>query len=689
MSTLQKFCFISLNHLDHFAFFVLSYNFSSNLYERELMKVWGIVALMCLFVTSVFAKSFNLASPDGKLEAKIDVTRTLNFSIKFDGEELAKDCEIALYTSLGKFGVNPKFSTQKTSSVKKTIKPTWGTKAQILDNFNRLVLKFDGYSVEFRAYNDAFAYRFISEKKGEIIVNSETAKFPFDAGCDAYVHKVGSFHCFFEDNYRRLKLADINRQTPMVAIPFVFDAGKVRVAILDSDVTKYPKMNLKVSAEGVISGAYAPYPKEMEKKGGLLMPKTTEPYIAKSEATRTFPWRAILFARSDKELVENDIQYKLSSPSKIKDTSWIELGTCAWDWWNNWGLFGVDFEAGQNMDTYKYYIDFASKFGMKYFLLDEGWLGNNDEIATRKPKVDIKELVEYAKAKNVKLLLWALVRPFNYDAAKILDRAKEWGVAGMKIDFMERDDQQSVDLFEEIARLAAERKLIIDFHGCAPSSGLHRTYPNVVNFEGVRGGENNKGHGVFAMTPSHNVDLVFTRSLAGPMDYTAGAMLNLGRGRQNCNPIRPYAQGTRAHQMAMYVCYFEPLKMLSDSPTEYEKEPDCATFMGNCPTVWDETKVLDGKIGEYVVMLRRSGKTWYIGAMSGQANGDKEIEISLNFLPNGEFEMESFADGKNSHRIGYDYKREVKTVKSDDKLKIKMSRVGGGFAAKLTPKSAK
>lgn len=650
------------------------------------MKIWGVFALFCFMFASAHGKAFPLSSPDGKLDAEVEVSKTLGFSIKFDGKSIVENCQIAMNTSLGNFGVNPKLVSKSFSSVKKEINPVWANKNKILDSYNRLLLKFDGFSVEFRAYDDAFAYRFICDKKGEIIVNSETAKYPFDGAMDAYPQKVGSFHCWFEDVYRRMKLCEISKHMPMVALPFVFDAGNVKVAILDSDVFEYPKMNLKFSENGEIQGAFAPYPKEFENKGRLFMPKSTEDFIAKSSAARTFPWRAMLFARTDAELVENSIQYKLASPSKIKDTSWIETGTCAWDWWNDWGLFGVDFVAGQNMPTYKYYVDFASKFGMKYFLLDEGWIGNNDLVATMQPKIDIKELVKYAEERNVKILLWALVRPFNKDAVKILDRAKEWGVAGLKIDFMERDDQQAVDLFEKIASLAAERKLVVDFHGCAPSSGLHRKYPNVINFEGVRGGENNKGGGIGSMSPSHNIDLVFTRSLAGPMDYTPGAMRNLTKGNVNSMPSMPNARGTRAHQMAMYVCYFEPLKMLCDSPSAYMKEPDCAAFMAQCPTVWDDTRVIDGKIGEYVLMLRRSGKNWYVGAMSAV---DKEIELDLDFLPKGEFTMESFADGVNFERVGFDYKREVRDVNSSSKIKIKMTRLGGGFVAKITPKSAK
>lgn len=649
------------------------------------MKLWGGFTLFCLILASAYGKTFPLSSPDGKLDVEIDVSKTLGFSVKFDGEPIVENCQIALDTSLGNFGENPKFVSKTAATVKKGIKPVWGGNSNILDNYNRLTLKFDKFSVEFRAYDDAFAYRFICDKKGEIIVKSETAKYPFNPEFNSYPQPVGSFHCFFEDNYRRMKIGDINRHLKMAALPFVLDTGKIKVAIIDSDVSAYPKMNLKFSG-GAVEGAYAPYPKEFENKGRLFLPKTTDDFIAKSSANRTFPWRAMLFARADTELVENDIQYKLASPSKIKDVSWIEAGTCAWDWWNNWGVFGVDFKAGQNMETYKYYVDFASKFGMKYFLLDEGWLGNNDLIATMQPKIDVKELVEYANEKGVKILLWALVRPFDKDAAKILDRVKEWGVAGLKIDFIERDDQQAVDLFEKIASLAAERKLIVDFHGCAPSSGLHRTYPNVINFEGVRGGENNKGGGVANMTPSHNVDLVFMRSLAGPMDYTPGAMRNLTYGGFGTNSVQPSAQGSRAHQMAMYVCFFEPLKMLSDSPSLYLKEPECTAFMASCPTSWDETRVLEGKIGEYVLMLRRKDNVWYIGAMSA---GEKNLELDLGFLPKGEFEMESFADSINSDRVGSDYKREVKSVNSGSKIKIKMTRGGGGFAAKITPQKAK
>lgn len=396
---------------------------------------------MCFSLTSLLAKSFPLASPDGKLLAEIDASKTIGFSIKFDGESVVENCEIAMDTSLGNFGVNSRFISAKTSTVKKEIQTVWANSDKFLDGYKRLVLRFDGFSVEFRAHDDAFAYRFICEKNGEITVRGESAKYPFDPSFNSYAQKVDSWRCAYEDIYRRIKHGDILKHMNMVALPFVFDTGKLKVAIVDSDLTKYPKMDLKFTEDAVMTGAYAPYPKSFEKTGPLLAPKEMEDFIAKSEAKRTFPWRAVLFARSDAELLENPILCKLASSSKIKDVSWIKTGTCAWDWRHGQRLYGVDFAAGQNMETHKFHIDFASKFGVPFYLPDAGWI-DGDEISTAQPRADIGELVEYARQRNVKIILWSLIRPFyeTSEAEKILDRAKNWGAAGLKIDFIERDD---------------------------------------------------------------------------------------------------------------------------------------------------------------------------------------------------------------------------------------------------------
>ena len=405
----------------------------------------------------------------------------------------------------------------------------------------------------------------------------------------------------------------------------------------------------------------------------------TKDYLARTKGTRVFPWRVFIMSKNDAGLIESDLVFKLAAPNKIADTKWIRPGHVAWDWWNANNIYGVDFRAGINNDTYKYYIDFASKNGIEYIILDEGWykLGN---VLEQVSGIDVQALCKYAESKHVGVILWVVWKSFWDKMDEAVVQYEKWGVKGVKVDFMQRDDQKVVNFYLEAIKKTAEHHLLIDFHGAYKPDGIGRTWPNALTREGVKGMENDKWSR--DITPEHDVTLPFTRMVAGPMDYTPGAMVNMDSANFTPNFTRPESQGTRVHQIALYVIFESPLQMLSDSPSNYMKEKESTDFIVNIPVVWDDIKVLDGKIGDYLLLARRSGKEWFAGALTDWTSRDMDMDLS--FLPEGRYRMEVFQDGINADRYAGDYKHFRMDVKSGDKLKIHLAP-GGGWAARISP----
>jgi len=401
-------------------------------------------------------------------------------------------------------------------------------------------------------------------------------------------------------------------------------------------------------------------------------------YIAVTKGTRTLPWRVIGIAEKDGDLLTNQLIYLLAKPSQVRDTSWIKPGKVAWDWWNDWNVYNVDFKAGVNTETYKYYIDFAAKYGIPYIILDEGWYRNGDVLDVV-PAVNMEELTGYAKQKNVGVILWVLWNKLDDQLEKALDQYAKWGVKGVKVDFMQRSDQKLINYYHKVSRETAKRKMLVDFHGDQKPATMVRTWPNLISTEGVRGMEWSKWSA--ETDPDHDVTLPFTRMFLGPMDYTPGAMLNAQKHMFRGINDRPMSQGTRCHQLAMYVVFESPLQMLSDSPSNYLREPEMMEFLAPVPTEWDETKVLDGKIAQYVAVARRNGKDWYVGAMTNWSA--RELDIDFSFLPEGTFSLQAYQDGVNADRMGSDYKMSKAQVNRGTKLKIGLAP-GGGWAGRIT-----
>ncbi|WP_418698669.1 glycoside hydrolase family 97 protein [Bacteroides sp.] len=671
------------------------------------MRNITIQTLCLLFIClgTARAQQYQLASPNGKLTVTVDVATDLTWKIDHDGTAVLQPSAIGMQgqdeMSAKKkitFGKNIKVTRAERKSVKTSFPTPIYKKAQVEDVYNELTLKCrGGYNVQFRAYDDGAAYRFISSQRGNIIVLNETADFNFAKAYKAFVPYVndmrsGERYCYsFESYYDEIKLSQIATDSLAITPLLVDLEGGKRAVIMEAGLEDYPGMFLTVNpgTHQGLQAAFAPYPLE-EMIGGHnrlnLVPTKRADYIARTTANRTFPWRVVLVTEKDTQLANNDMAQRLAPACRINDTSWIKPGKVAWDWWNTCNLTGVDFEAGMNTPTYKAFIDFAAANGLEYIIIDEGWSGE-ESLLEISPKINLEELLAYGKQKGVGIILWASWRNTAKEVEEVFSRYAQMGVKGFKIDFFDRDDQPLIQSVALIAECAAKHRLLLDLHGLKPY-GIQRTYPNILNFEGVKGLENAKWEPIVNGAPLHNfprydVTAPYLRMLAGPMDYTPGAMMNATRGTFRAINDHPMSQGTRVHQMAMYTLFEAPLQMLADSPNKYQKEQECTDFIAQVPTTFDETVALAGEIGEYITLARRKGDTWYIASMTDWT--PRDCTIDLSFLGDGNYEAEIFADGINAHREATDYKKEVRSVNSGDKLHVHMAS-GGGWTARIYKK---
>ena len=635
-------------------------------------------------------QTFTIESPDSGIVLKVNLDENIHLSVSKNSQPVISPSRIAMNLKSGEtLGAKPQLLDSEQKAVRDSIDAINYKKDVIEDHYNELVLRFkDDYGLVFRAYNSGVAYRFVTSKKGEITVNFEEVNFNFPEDHMIYIpyandpqHDV--YQISFENLYQHIPLSEIDKDTVAFAPVLVELPNGIKAGITEADLESYPGMFLKAGDKNFsLKGDFANYPLA-EVQGGHndLQSFVTEraDYIARTSGTRQFPWRVVIISEEDKELLNNDMVYKLAAPSRIEDVSWIEPGKVAWDWWNDWNISGVDFHAGINTETYKYYIDFASEYDIENILLDEGWAPRG-EIMSTIPEIDLPEILEHAEEKGVGVWLWSGYLPLAQNMDEALEYYSEMGIKGLKVDFMNRDDQKMVDFYYDLSKKAADHNLMLDFHGSYKPTGLQRTYPNVVNFEGVYGLENAKWAN--PDFPMYDTRVPFIRMLAGPMDYTPGAMKNAKKTNFRAVHSAPMSQGTRAHQLALYVLYESPFNMLADNPTNYMDESESTRFIASIPTTFDETVALGGAVGEYAAIARRKGDTWYVGAITNW--NDREIELDLSFLPPGDFEAVIFRDGINAHREGTDYERQVVKVSQNDELKIRMAP-GGGWATRIYP----
>lgn len=662
------------------------------------MKNFLLMIFLCFSIVTFGQKKYKISSPDGKLVANITLGQEIEYSISYLDDLILDQSKIAVELTKGKsFGIGSNLKSMKTTSVNQMIASPFYKRKEIQDTYNMMTLDFkENFRLIFRAYNEGIAYRFESTGKNTFEVKNELSEFNFAKDYNTYIPYVktkskdieGQYFNSFENIYTHAPLTKMNK-TQLTFTPLVVELDKgVKVCIAESDLENYPGMYIlnPNNSTSLISN-FAPLPISSQQGGHNMLQQVVterESFIAKCKAGQKLPWRIVIVASKDKELADSDMVYKLASQSRLQDISWIQPGKVAWEWWNHWGLSGVDFEAGVNNDTYMAYIDFASRNNIEYVILDEGWAVNlQADLFQVVPEIDLQKIINYAKEKNVGIILWAGYYAFDRDMEKVCKHYSEMGVKGFKIDFMDRDDQEMVDFHYRAAKIAAQYKMLVDFHGSYKPTGLNRTYPNVINYEGVNGLEQMKWTGTELDQVTYDVTFPFIRMVAGPVDYTQGAMRNATKRTHRGINDEPMSQGTRCRQLAEYVIFESPLNMLCDSPVNYEREKECTEFIATIPTVWDNTISLDGKIGEYISIARQKDNTWYVGALT---NWDaRDLVLDLSFLGEGDFVAEVFQDGANANRIASDYKKQTITIPENKKLKIAMAQ-GGGYVMKINKK---
>jgi len=657
------------------------------------MYKFFLVAFLCVFIQlQVFSqRQYMLSSPDKHIEVTVVAADSMRWSVKVKGKTVLAPSPLALRLATGEtLGNKAAISQAKTETVDTKFKAFFYKKDFVSDHYNQLTLTCKGdFGVIFRCYDDGVAYRFFTTRKNDLVVTSEDVSFNFDGNYASFVPHVRDlrgteqFIQSFEALYTRKTVASVSKDT-LAFLPALVDEKEYKVVLLEADVEDYPGMFLRGTGSTRLKGVFAPYPLA-EYQGGYhglnTMVSKRADYIAKVKGARKFPWRSIVIADRDAALLNNDMVQKLASPSRLADVTWVKPGKVAWDWWNDWNISHVDFRAGVNTDTYKYYIDFASENKLEYVILDEGW-SNDLDMMDVSPKMNLTEILAYANQKNVGIILWGGWYAVHQKMDEVFKRYSAMGVKGFKIDFMDRDDQPMVQSLYTIAEYAAHYKMLVDYHGMYKPTGLQRTYPNVVNFEGVKGMENVKWTPNDDV-PRYDVTIPFIRMMAGPVDYTPGAMRNATKSNFRPSNNLPMSQGTRCHQLAMYVVFEAPLQMMADNPTAYKKEQECTDFIVKVPTVFNETVALDGSVGEYVAIARKKDAVWYVGAMTNW--NERDVTFDFSFLGAGNFEAEIFKDGMNADHDATDYKKEIRAVSSADKLTIHLAP-GGGVAMRIYKK---
>ncbi len=642
--------------------------------------IYSLIAALACVSVSAAEKTLTLSSPDGKNIVTVETTPSLTYSVSRNGAAVLSPSPIAMNVSGEVWGESGPAKKVVRTTVDQIVHfPVARKYPSTREHYNQLELQYKNYSVQLRAYNDAVAYRFVGKAKTTGDVLSEKVRYNFAEDYTAYTLMTKNLQNWFEENYTVKPFSQQPKDSISIQ-PVMVDEGKCKVVLSEANLYNYAGLYYKTDGNA-FEGVFAYYPKTEEpyEGGAKTYVVTREDYIVRCALDRSFPWRVMGLFDREADILNSEIVYLLSDAA-TGDFSWIKPGMVMWDWWNDNNIYNVDFQAGINTATYKYMIDFAAANKVPYVLIDAGWSDLFDLLSVS-PGMDMQELCRYAQSKGVDIMLWTTWTTFERQMDAAFEQFKGWGVKGVKIDYMDRNDAKMVNFFERVARKAVEYKMLIDFHGSYPNEGMRRKYPVLMTREGVMGLEYNKW--ATTATPKHDVTIPYLRMFVGPMDYTPGAMLN-GQGEAYfVSRPEPMSQGTRVHQMAMYIVYESPLQMLSDSPTKYIENKECFDFIKGVPVVWDQTYPVSGKIGENIVVARQKDGVWYLGAMGG--NEAQELEIDLSFLGPGSYTMRAFSDGINADKNGKDYKVQTQTVDGGTKLKVRLAR-GGGFAAEISKK---
>lgn len=642
-------------------------------------KIISLVMMLSISISSYAQKVVTAQSPDGQTNVCVTLSDAIYYDVVSHGETLLTRSIIGMQLSDRVLGEKPVLKKKSVKRVEETVTPIFPLKySQVENNYTLLTLDMKGgYSVDFRIYDDGVAFRMRTSLPDLIEIMQENTVFKLADECDLVLQQPGGFKTGCEENYSLVKSSQWKKTDRMTELPVLIMGKNQKILLSEFDLVSYPGLFLKGNSDNSLSAIQPKVPLKYEDDGDRRQRILKEAdYIAKTEGTRTFPWRYMLITQEDGRLAENTMPMRLAQKCQLEDVSWIKPGQACWDWLN--GIpYGPDvtFEGGINLDTYKYFVDFASRNGIPYIIMDEGWALNTRDPYKTNPKVNLPELISYAKSKNVGIFVWLpwLTVEHNMD---LFEKFEEWGIVGTKIDFMDRQDQWMVDYYDRVAKEAAEHHIMIDFHGAFHPSGLEYRYPNVLTYEGVRGMEFN-GH----CTPKNSIWFPFIRNAVGPMDYTPGPMICYQPKYHHGN--RPFCSGvgTKAYHLAAFVLFESHLQMLMDNPCRYDAWPDCRDFIASVPVNWDDTRVLAAEAGQYIVMAKRRGQKWFIGGITNDKG--REIDVTLDFLPEGkDMQMTSFVDGVNAAKMAMDYRQEKSTVNKDTKLHIRMV-CNGGFAATI------
>ncbi len=632
-------------------------------------------------------KTYNLTSPDGKLKVEVFAGQGLSYQVSYDNAIVLSKSNIDIILSKRvSIGMDSRVMRVQRKKIEEMVESPFYRFKEFVAACNELNLKLkNGFGVVFRAYNDGVAYRFYTTRKDEVIIENEVAEFNFPEDYTAYLPYSTNDEKPMAMAYQNIyDVTPLSKAKDKLAfLPVTVDCGKVKLTVLESDLEAYPGMF--VQAKGTsLQGTFAPYPTKTDFYPWRVQEYVTETadFIAKTTGARNYPWRVLAVTTDDRQMPVNNLVYALASPNRIGDYSWVKTGKVAWDWWNDWNLKGVPFQAGINMDTYKYYIDFASQNGIEFVVLDEGWYNpKSGDMLTVIPELNLEELIAYGKQKKVDIILWTVFNVLDKQLEAACKKYSEMGIKGFKVDFLDRDDQTAVEMVYRIAEATAKHKLTLDLHGIYKPTGSNRTYPNIINFESVFGMEEVKWTEIENNMPLYDVTFPYIRMMAGPVDYTPGAMSNRSKADWKAMYSSPMSMGTRCHQLATYIVHDSPLTMLCDAPTNYKGEEECVEFITSIPVEVDATFIADGKLGEYIVTVRQKDADWYIGGMTNW--DERDIVLDFSFLPEGKsYQATVFTDGINANKNAEDYQASSYTVDHTKKLNIHMAS-GGGFAIRL------
>lgn len=644
-----------------------------------------LTVILCFASVYIFAaKEYELKSPNGRIQVSVSLNDGIGISVKDGIVPLFSVKNITMNLGDGLvLGNNIHVKKTKVTAHNELIVPLIKEKvAEIKDVYNELKIDFKGsYTILIRAYDNGISYRFIINFKSQITVISESMEVQTQPDDDFYFQKSKSFNSSYETPYEFMKMEQLSSDD-YLGFPFlIMQPNGTRILITESDLEDYPGMWLKKTKNNTLFSTHAGYPLEFIKSDNAYgdgQVKKHADFIAKTKGSRSFPWRLFIVAENDVDLLTNTLVYQLAKPLQIEDPSWITPGVVTFDWWGKQSTYGVDFKAGVNTETAKYFIDFAEKFGFEYFLFDDGWTDQGD-LSKITPELDMEEVIAYAKSKNVKIMLWAIWSAFEKDWKGNFDRFEKWGIAGIKFDFMNRDDQEMVRFYHRAAKEASKRKMVLNFHGAYKPTGLRRAYPNVITREGLIEFEYNGW--TDEANPDHHNLLPYLRMVTGPMDYIPYTTNNAQEKDFRKMGDKPMGQGTRAHSMALSVILESPMRMLPDSPSDYYRELECTEFYSKIPVEWDEIEVLEAKAGDYTIIARKRGEDWFVGAITDW--DARNFEISFNFLEDGNYKMEFIEDGPNAGTVAKDYKIRTQEITDKSRIKIQLAP-GGGWIARIT-----